>query len=219
MTCVGRFSEAWGFAAFFCTSGGYANGINTTAGLGMPTLTDPQMDFIRMGVQPNMGMLLYNVTKNTSGGVTVVTTTTLQATGVLWDLGDEYRIAALTTQQRSTIEVYLDMTAADIHAAMAAQNACNCTLQSWVVQYLAKINIIEASAFYTCPCAKPNLSDERQQNFVEWAERQLIQIRDGEIVLCEGDTGKNYPAVGTIQYSHTPWTAEEIINNNLASLP
>jgi hypothetical protein len=96
---------------------------------------------------------------------------------------------------------------------LAAQGACDCTWQSWVPNYLAKLNIIEAAAFFMCTCAQPKLSAEQKNNLLEWATEQIKTIRDGEIAVCEGDTGKDYPAVGWAEIAHTAWEDIEIADN------
>lgn len=212
MPCNARFAEAWAFAALFCTAG-YASSVDNSGLLAQAFLTDTQIDFIKLGVRANVGMRLYNVTTGLFGPVTAVTPTTLTATGVTWNTGASYRIATLDTAQRSTVEMYLDLTAADIHAALAAQDACACTWQSWVSGYLGKINIIEASMFYNCPCAQPSLSEEQKARYMEWSKDQLTQIRDGNIAVCEGDTGKTYPAFGIAEIAYTSWQELEIADN------
>ena len=213
MACTGRYAESIDFAAFFCIGGGYAVGADEGAGLGHVTLTDNQVDFVNLGIRANVGMRLYNVTKTTYGPVTAVTNHVLTATGVLWDHDDIYRIANLTTQERSVVEHYLDITAADIHAALASVGACTCDIPAWGLQLLKKINIIEAASFHVCACAKPNLTDEMKQKWLDWAGLQLDMIRDGKIELC-GQTGSNYPAVGYIEYGHTVFSDAQMIYNH-----
>jgi len=41
----------------------------------------------------------------------------------------------------------------------------------------------------------------------------LKALRDGEVIVCEGDTGKNYPAVAWAEIAHSDWEAAQIINN------
>ena len=211
--CVTRYASAIDFAGFFCVGGGYAVGVDEGAGVGHVTLTDSQVDFINLGIKANVGMRLYNVTQGTYGPVTAVTNHTLVATGVVWTFGNVYRIANLTTQERSVVEHYLDITAADIHAALASVGACDCTIPAWGLELLKKINIIEAASFHVCPCAKPNLTDEMKQKWLDWSGAQLDMIRDGKIELC-GQTGSNYPAVGNIQYGHTVWSEAQMIYNH-----
>ena len=216
--CAGKYAWAWQFSLFFCP-GGTLKRVDNGGGVGVAVLTDTQQNFQTFGVEANKGMILYNLTTGLSGPVTVVTATTLTATGVTWSNGDIYRITTLSGAQISSIELYLDVTAADINAALAATGACSCTWQSWAWDWLAKLNIIEAAAFYSCPCGKPTLSDEARRNLLEWATEQLRALRDGEVTVCEGDTSKNYPAIGWAEINHDAFTAAGIIDNYNARQP
>jgi hypothetical protein len=115
--------------------------------------------------------------------------------------------------------MYLDITAADIHAALAATASCDCTYQTWVLGWLAKLNIIEAGAFHSCSCGSTKLSDEVKQNMLEWAGTQLENLRNGNLIVCVGDTGKEYPAVGWAEIAHTAWGEVEIIENAEKRIP
>lgn len=121
----------------------------------------------------------------------------------------------LSAEEAATIEVYLDLTASDIHAAMAQSGMCDCTLASWAANYLNKLNIIEAAAFYQCPCAKPKLSDEMRMKLIDWASIQLDNIRTMEVDLCQGATGSSFPAIGWAEMGLTEWSEAQIILNAL----
>lgn len=212
MTCLSRYAEAWQFGTFWCPAS-TAKGLDNGGGIGVAALTDTQANFLNQGIKANEGMILYNLTTGLSGPVTAVTATTITATGVLWTNGQSYRITALSGLEISSIEMYLEMTAADLNAAIAATASCSCTWQSWVDGWLDKLNIIEAAAFYSCPCGRPNLSDEQRQNLLLWATDQMKLLRDGEIALCTGDTGKTYPAVGWAEINYDNFSAAQIIEN------
>ena len=212
MACSGRYSTADSFAAFWCI-GNLINGLDDSGGAGNAFLTDSVMDFISSGVKANQGMVLYNTTQATQGPVTAVTNTMLTATGVTWDNGDAYQITMITAAERSTIEHYLNIAASDIHAAMAASGACDCTLASWATGLLEKLNIIDAAAYYTCSCGAPSMSDERKASLLDWMSQQLLMIRRGEIELCHGATGSDFPAIGWAEQSLTDFATAQIIVN------
>ena len=218
MACTGRYAEAWQFASFFCT-GVILNGVDDSGGAGNAFLTDTTINFLAPAneVEANVGMVLYNTTAGTSGPVTAVTTNTVTATGVTWDNGDAYRIVLIDAIERSTIELYLDVAAADLHAALAASGACDCTLASWAVGFLAKLNIIDAASYYQCKCGQPAMTDELRGRYLDWCSEQLAAIRDGRLELCDGETGSEFPAVGWAQQGYTDWATAEIIYNEGAS--
>lgn len=117
----------------------------------------------------------------------------------------------LTAEEQATIETYLDLTVSDIHAAMAQSGMCDCTLATWATNYLAKLNIIEAAAFYQCQCANPKLSDEMRMKLIDWASLQLDNIRTMAVELCAGETGAEFPAIGVAQMGVTDMAAARII--------
>lgn len=220
MTCTGtRFAEAWEFAGFWCI-GNLIYGAHD-GGMGVAVLSDVQGDFAVRGVRPLVGMILYNLTQGTSGGVTAVTSTTITAAGVLWNTGDRYRIALIDGIEISTIEHYLDVAVGDVIIALQASDQCNCTWSAWAlstsssVGYLAKLNIIDAAAYYQCKCGEPKFSPAERDRYLQWMSTQLQQLRDGDLDICLGATGKNWPAMGWAQQSHSEFQAADIIWNDI----
>ena len=218
MACTGRFAEAWSFASFFCT-GVILNGVDNSGGAANAFLTDTTINFLAPDnrVDAGVGMVLYNTTAGTSGPVMAVTSTTITATGVTWDNGDAYRIVLIDAIERSTIELYLDIAASDLHAAMAAAGACDCTLADWAAGFLAKLNIIDAASYYQCKCGQPSMTDELRGRYLDWASTQLEAIRTGAIELCQGQTGSDFPALGWASQGWTDWATAEIIYNEGSS--
>jgi hypothetical protein len=111
----------------------------------------------------------------------------------------------------NTVNTYLDLAASDIHVALAAAGACNCTLESWAAEYLKKLNIIDAAVIKGCPCGR--IDNERKQVLGEWLERQYELIRTGRVPLCAGDTGADFPAFGVAEFGYTVWNEAQIIDN------
>lgn len=212
MTCTARFAEAWQYAAFWCV-GNILMGVHDGAGPADVALSDAQANFSTLGVEANIGMVLYNTTQATNGPVTVVTGTTLTATGVTWAAADAYRIVPLTAVERSTIEHYLNVTAGNIHAALAAVGACDCTLAAWAQGFLEKVNIVEAGAMHKCNCAQPaqRMDPGEREMWLTWSNEQLASIRSGELEVCAGETGSTWPSFGWAEQSHTEFAAEEIV--------
>jgi hypothetical protein len=166
-------------------------------------------------MEANQGMILYNVTQSTSGEVTAVSGSAMTATGVTWDDGDEYRTMALDGNELAMIQTYLDITATDIHAALHAQGMCNCTPAAWALDFLAKLNIIEAALFYNCPCAKPSISGIDRTALLAWATTELANIRMGKGELCSGETGSEFPYVSWAQLGTTEFAQINIIVNDI----
>lgn len=204
MPCTGRYSEAWEFAAFWCV-GPILTGVDNSGGGPNAFLTDTLVNFERMGAEAGHGMLLYNTTTGLSGAITAVEPNALTATGVTWTDGDAYRTVLIRAEERSTIEHYLNVAASDLYAAMAATGMCDCSLADWASDYLSKLNVIDAAAYYECPCGAPAMSDERKNKFLDWMSQQLMNIRTGAIDLCDGATGSDFPAIA---HAERGWTAQ-----------
>jgi hypothetical protein len=219
MTCSGRWAEAWQFTSFWCISA-MLKGQDDGGGAGVAFLTDSQVDFAAFGIEANVGMTLYNLTQGTSGPVTAVAPNTLTATGVIWNDGDLYRIVAMTRAEQSAAENALDIAATDVHSALAAADACDCTLAGWAYDatqlgysYLAKLNIIDAAIYHDCPCAKTHISEEMRKAYMAWVDTELELIRTGKKELCEGATGADFPAAGYAELTWTNFNVGRILEN------
>lgn len=114
-------------------------------------------------------------------------------------------------EEEATVNAYLEIAASDIHAALAAVGACDCTLAGWAVGYLKKLNVIDAAIYHSCPCATPRISDERRESLLNWMNLQLDNIRTGKVELCASATGSEYPVIGWAEIAHTPWAQLEVI--------
>lgn len=209
MTCSGHYASAWQYSSFWCLSS-LIVGAHEGAGPADATLQDSTVNFTAAGGVANTGQIVYNTTQSTSGPITFVDENNITATGVTWANGDAYRVAFLTTAERARIEHYLNITAGDIHAALGAVGACDCTFSDWGANYLAEINIILARVFYDCPCA-PDLTPEEKRLYSELAEKRLDMIKSMEVDVCQGATGKDTPVFGTAERSWTEFAAADII--------
>lgn len=114
--------------------------------------------------------------------------------------------------EEAEINKKLEFAAAYINGALAASGACDCTLASWAGIYLMDLNVKIMGAFYSCPCMR--ISPEEREAYGDWANEQLRQIRVGEMELCDGATGSDFPSAAVAQQSHTTWTAARIIYND-----
>ncbi len=122
-------------------------------------------------------------------------------------------------EDEAVINNFLRIAASDINAALAASGQCDCTLASWALEYLKKIDVIDAAIYHRCSCARPQLTDEMRQAFLTWMNEQLALIRQGKLELCAGATGAEYPAIGWAEYSFTDYNAAQIIVNTQLRTP
>ena len=218
MACDARYAEVYDFAGMMCKAS-YLHGFDDSGGAGNLMLTDisaPSLSFIDYGVRANEGQQLYNLTAATNGPITAVTDTTITAIGVTWDDADEYVMVTLNAHQIDSVELNLDLAANDIHIARAASGACDCTLSAHGEQFLKRLNIIIAAAFYGCTCGKPAvITGELREQYMTWAQTQLDMIRDGRLEVCQGETGSDFPAITWAERSLTRFNVEEILRNEI----
>lgn len=217
MACLDRYAEAHEFAGFWCTSA-VLRGKHRGAD-GDPILTDTYQNFETARIENNAGMVLYNLTDLSHGYITAhdehtITATLAGGTDNHWDIGDDYRLVTIDQNTIGLIEDVLAIAAGDINAALAAQNMCACNKANWAAAFLKKLNIIEAAAFYKCPCAEPNLSDDMRQNLLTWAENQMTLLRTGKLDVCSGATGAEFPALDWADQGVDEFSQGKIIYND-----
>jgi len=113
----------------------------------------------------------------------------------------------------SLINRQLDLSASQIHGALAAVGACDCSLASWATEYLKHLNSVIAALTLQGPCPCPNLTTEQIGVYSEWVNTRLEEIRTGKIELCDGATGTDYPAFGVAEIATTEFAARNILRN------
>jgi hypothetical protein len=216
MPCIARYAEAWGFAAFWFTGVVWTGADRSIGGVGNANLYDSQVNFRERGVVANTGQTLWNLTAGTNGPiVTLVDNNTIAATGVTWDSGDLYRISLITTIEQGQIELALDIAASDIHAALAANNQCDCTWAAWAANLANKLNIIDAASYYQGKCGSPKFTNEQRAGYLRWMSDQLTMIMTGRIDVCAGETGSDFPVTGWAEQGVTEFARADIIWNDI----
>lgn len=211
MTCTGAYATALDYAMTWLCDIISVIGYDDSGGAGNAFLTDTTADFLQYRVL-EAGSPIYNATSGEHGLITGIATTILQTT-ITWDNGDEYWLADMSAEQRVQIEHYLDIAANDIHIARAASGGCSCTLSAWGQGFAKKLNIIDAAIWHECPCAKPNISDERRRDLLFWMNEQLEGIRTVKLELCQGETGSETAARAVAEVNLDEW-AEVVIPDN-----
>lgn len=210
MTCSGRYAEAIDFATTFCVERLLA-GTDQGANPAHATITDAAQNFVTQGMK--VGSPVYNVTSGVYGKVTNVSATILQVSGVTFLNGDSYIALPIAANEVASIEHFLNIAAGSIHVARQAANACTCSLSAGAVIYLRDLNAVIAAVRHNCSCGGTGLSDSMRQSLLMHVNEQLRLIRTGEIELCEGYAGKDYPAWGAVEFGWTPDTEANIVYN------
>jgi len=108
------------------------------------------------------------------------------------------------------INLRLERVSGTISAALQSSGQCACTWASWADNYLATLNVYLAAALQDCPCS--NLSDADKDRYLQHVNAELEKIRLGQIELCAGETGIDYPAFGTANIGLNIFAKADIIN-------
>ena len=111
------------------------------------------------------------------------------------------------------INSILKLAATPIHAARAASDGCNCTLADWATDYLIQLNCMYAVAVYNCKCSQLKITDDMKRSFMENVRADLVNIRNGNVELCSGDTAAEYPALAFAERTLTPFSTAQILRN------
>jgi hypothetical protein len=120
----------------------------------------------------------------------------------------------------SEINRLLELAAANINMAILAQGACDCAFSSYARQYLIDLNCVIALVTFNCACSTIKaLSAEDRAVWADWANTQLTQIRTGQIELCDGETGSEFPYTswadqGTTEFARTRIIVDDVLRNS-----
>lgn len=121
-------------------------------------------------------------------------------------------LGTLTAAEQATIETFLDIAASDIHAALGAVGACDCTWATWADDYMVKLNVIEAMIIHNCPCANARITDDMKRAWLDWINNQFTAIAQGKLVFCQDETGADYPYLGWAQQGVDDFTKGKLIH-------
>lgn len=108
----------------------------------------------------------------------------------------------------------LDMASSNIYAALQAAGASSCAMDDWATTYLKNLNVILAAVLYYAPCW-PHLTTDEKRLYMEFANGQLDQIKNGTLELCSGATGKDFPSIDWAEQSVDEFSAAKIIEEGL----
>jgi len=113
------------------------------------------------------------------------------------------------------VDRYIEDGAALINAALAQRATCDCTFASWATTLLRQMNLIAAALAIICPGCGESFSKDQRQYWSEWMNDKLTLLRTGEIEVCDGATGPNFPAYGVAQQGLTSHVRAQIIANDV----
>lgn len=119
--------------------------------------------------------------------------------------------AEVSADDEAQLNRTLRLAATRINMSRQAQGACNCTLSATSVEYLKYLNCILAIAFYNCKCTNLNVTQEQKEMYMDAAMADLEMIRKGELELCEGETGSDFPWTGWAAQGWTEANRAQIV--------
>jgi hypothetical protein len=115
-------------------------------------------------------------------------------------------------EEVTALDSQLQIAAGDINQMIRQVGALDCSFDSYALDFLTKLNCINTAVTYRVPCG-PRLTDDDLRYWTDWLDKMFGMIRTGELELCEGSTGKNYPAFEIAQQSWTEFNAVQLIRN------
>ena len=121
----------------------------------------------------------------------------------------------VSPDEESHLNGMLTLAATPIHAARAANAGCDCSLASWADTYLMMLNCMLAAATYNCKCTNLNLSQVEKSMYMEATREDLTNIRQGNIELCDGETGADFPVVGWAEQGWNEFSRTQIVLNDI----
>ena len=127
----------------------------------------------------------------------------------------EYFCKNVPNEQEATVNGILRRAAGRIHAARHASAQCDCTLASWASEYLIELNLLIAVTVYACPCSGLRLTDEQKEAIMLGINADLAAIRTGELELCAGETGADFPVTMAAPQSVSEFASVQIIANDI----
>jgi len=112
------------------------------------------------------------------------------------------------------IDSHINMAAGEIDIALMNSNQLTGTKSSAGLQLLKLLNVIGAVLITEYDNAR-FLTEGDLNRFQQWKDNYMKLIRDGELMLLDGETGKNYPAIATAEVGYTPEAQVDIYLNYL----
>lgn len=124
-------------------------------------------------------------------------------------------LAPLSEDQDSEVRSLLKRSSVIVNQNIRAVGACDCTFNADAGEFLATINYMLAASIYNCRCVQAVTTVEHRQHWMRQARDFLGQILQGDIELCDGHTGRTYPAFATAERGLTAANRARIIANRI----
>lgn len=110
-----------------------------------------------------------------------------------WDFGEG--------EEYEQLWPLLRMASSRVTSALAASDQIDCTRSDWGADYLKELTIIIAGVMFNSPAVR--LSNDQRDIYSQYVITALDGLTNGVVQVCEGATGKGYPAYETARYGLT----------------
>lgn len=110
---------------------------------------------------------------------------------------------------------YIKKGAARINVALNATAQCDCTHDTYALEFLQELNLIAAALLIQCPDCSRRFTDAQREFYSNWLGEQLELIRTGKIDVCAGETTEAFPYMMWAEQSLTDFNAARIVANDI----
>lgn len=110
---------------------------------------------------------------------------------------------------------YIKKGAARINVALNATAQCDCTHDTYALEFLQELNLIAAALLIQCPDCSRRFTQEQREFYYTWLNDQLELIRTGQIDVCAGETTEAFPYMMWAEQSLTAFNAARIVAGDI----
>ena len=181
-------------------------------------VTDADGLFVENNIVP--GAVIRNLTTGIEGRVTTVTSqTVLQTSTATWSTGNEYNIAPMDWAEYRVVELSLKKAIGTVAMALTAAGADAASYSTYGLDYLKNLVMLIAVVVHNAPCKGARIDPAQRQQYMEWIQTELTNIRTGKTEVVQGYTGADFPALGWAEQGVTEWAAAQIVFNRIRRTP
>lgn len=117
-----------------------------------------------------------------------------------------------TWPDETLIQNHINMAKGEIDMALAAFGQGDCDLSEAATGFLKLLNVIGTVLITEFDNVR-FLTEGDLARYQQWKDGMINRLISGEITVCDGETGINYPAFATAERAYTPEGAVKILQN------
>ena len=127
-------------------------------------------------------------------------------------------VTSATWPDTDLFQRHINLSAAEIDVALQTSNQYTCSKTTQAADLLKYLNLICTVLITEFPNVRSQISGDTLKRFQKWKDNMVKGLRLGELVVCQGETGENYPAIEIAEQAWTDATAMDIILNKIKRL-